>query len=245
MSEKYFRGKITFINNDKQQATIEYITQNKIKTIQAVINDKQQEKYVELKLIKKPHRFLVGDHVKFIIKKSSANVFFADHVLYEFNNSLEVLINKARISNKFLGYIKIVDDKYFIKEIDSYLFFPLLLSKFEIKPEEEATEKPVTFKMLHIEKPDKIQAELLNHHYVPGFKIAVKQFKNEEIINAVVNKITPYGIFVMLSESGLEAKLSLDEILSQKINNNEILVAQNIQVKINHLSTERIVIEMR
>ena len=71
MSEKYFRGKITFINNEKQKATIEYVTGNKIKTIQAIIDDKQQEKYVQQKLIKKPHRFLVGDNVKFIIKKSS------------------------------------------------------------------------------------------------------------------------------------------------------------------------------
>jgi hypothetical protein len=96
MSEKYYRGKITYINNDKQIATIEYITGNKSKNIQAIIDDKQQEKYVQLKLIKKPHRFLVGDNVKFIIKRSSAGVFFADHVLYEFNNALEVLINKAR-----------------------------------------------------------------------------------------------------------------------------------------------------
>jgi hypothetical protein len=58
MSEKFFRGKITFINNDKHKATIEYVIQNKIKSIQAIIDDKQQEKYVQLKLIKKPHRFL-------------------------------------------------------------------------------------------------------------------------------------------------------------------------------------------
>ena len=29
MSEKYFRGKITFINNDSQKATIEYTSNNK------------------------------------------------------------------------------------------------------------------------------------------------------------------------------------------------------------------------
>ena len=118
MSEKYYRGKITYINNDKQIATIEYITGNKSKNIQAIIDDKQQEKYVQLKLIKKPHRFLVGDNVKFIIKRSSAGVFFADHVLYEFNNALEVLINKAQITNKFLGYIKKVDDQYCYVKIE-------------------------------------------------------------------------------------------------------------------------------
>jgi len=244
MSEKYFRGKITYINNEKQKATIEYINQNKIKNIQAIIDEKQQQKYVQLKLIKKPHRFLVGDNVKFVIKKSSGNIFFADHVLYEFNNSLEVLIDKAKTTNKFLGYIKIVDEKYFIKEIESYLFFPLQFSKFEIKPEITATEKPISFKLLNIDKTDKIAAELYNHNYVPGFKTAVKQFKNEEIVSALVNKITPYGVFVVLSESMLEAKLQIDDMISNKIKNQEIDVQQSIQVKITHRTGDRIVIEM-
>jgi ribosomal protein S1 len=243
MSEKYFRGKITFINNDKQRATIEYVAQNKIKTIQAVIDDKQQEKYVQLKLIKKPHRFLVGDNVKFVIKKSSANIFFADHVLYEFNNSLEVLIDKARITNKFLGYVKFVDEKYFIKEIDSYLFFPLKLYRFEIKPETSDSEKPVSFKLLNIDKPDKIVAELYNHNYVTGYKTAIKQYKNEETIDAIVKKISPYGVFVVLSDSQLEAKLTIDENISNKINNQEIFLEKTMQVKIKHLTGDRIVIE--
>ncbi len=244
MSEKYFRGKITYINNEKQKATIEYINQNKLKNIQAIIDEKQQQKYVQLKLIKKPHRFLVGDNVKFVIKKSSANVFFADHVLYEFNNSLEVLIEKAKTINKFLGYIKIVDEKYFIKEIDSYLFFPLQFSRFEIKPEITTTEKPISFKLLNLDKTDKIAAELYNHNYVPGFKTAVKQFKNEEIVSALVNKITPYGVFVILSESMLEAKLQLDDMISNKIKNKEIDLQQSIEVKIKHITGDRIVIEM-
>lgn len=243
MTEKYFRGKITFINNDKQTATIEYVTQNKIKTIQAVINDKQQQKYVEMKLIKKPHRFLVGDNVKFVIKKSSTNVFFADHVLYEFNNSLEVLIEKARVVNKFLGYIKIVEEKYFIKEIDSYLFFPLQLSRFEIKPEITATEKPVSFKLLNVEKPDKITAELYNHNYLPGYKKTIQQFKNEEVIDAIVKRITPYGVFVILTESQLEAKLAVNENISNKIKNQDIALEKNIRVKIKHLTGDRIVID--
>lgn len=243
MSEKYFRGKITHINNDKQRATIEYINQNKIKTIQAVIDDKQQEKYVTLGLIKKPHRFLVGDNVKFVIKKSSGGVFFADHILYEYNNTLEVIINKAKITNKFTGYIKIVEEKYFIKEIDSYLFFPLHLLRFEIKPEIAGTEKPVSFKLLHIDKPDKIAAELYNHNYVSGFKLAIKQFKAEEIIDAIVKKITPYGVFVSLSESKLEAKLTIDDNISRKINTHEIALEKLIKIKIKHLTGDRIVIE--
>ena len=46
----------------------------------------------------------------------------------------------------------------------------------------------------------------------------VKQLKKEEAISAVVNKITPYGIFVSLSESNLEAKLTIDNDLAEKVN---------------------------
>jgi ribosomal protein S1 len=244
MSEKYFRGKITFINNDSQKATIEYISNNKIKSIQAIVDDIHQERMVAQRLIKKPHRFLIGDNVKFVIKKSSANVFFADQVIFEFNNAIDLLIDKSRIANKFLGYIKVVEDNYFIKEIESYLFFPLQLSKFEIPPVANESDKAVAFKLLNIEKPEKLKAELYNHNYIPGFKVAVKQHKSEEAVDAVVTKITPYGVFVVLTESKLEAKLPVDEMLSEKINKGEIGLDKSIAVKIKHLTSERIVIEM-
>ena len=244
MSEKYFRGKITFINNDSQKATIEYISNNKIKSIQAIVDDIHQERMVAQRLIKKPHRFLVGDNVKFVIKKSTANVFFADQVIFEFNNAIDLLIDKSRIANKFLGYIKVVENNYFIKEIESYLFFPLQLSKFEIPPIANETDKAVSFKLINLERPEKLKAELYNHNYIPGFKIAVKQHKSEEAVDAVVTKITPYGVFVVLTESKLEAKLPVDEMLSEKINNGEIGLEKTIAVKIKHLTSERIVIEV-
>lgn len=244
MSEKYYRGKITYINNDKQKATIEYLSQNKLKNIQAVIDEKQQEKYVKLHLIKKAHRFLVGDYVKFVIKKSTANVFFADHVIFEYNNAVEVLINKATLTNKFTGYIKLVEDDYFVKEIDSYLFFPLKISRFEVKPEITQSEKPIIFKLLNLEKPEKLAAALYNHDYIPGFKIAVKQFKNGETIDAVVKKVSQYGVFVLLKDSELDAKLSINEKISEMLDAQKDIINFTIQVKIKHISSDRIVIEL-
>ena len=243
MSEKYFRGKIVFINNDKEKATIEYTNNNKVKTISAIVNEKQQEKYIQKNLIKKPHRFLVGDHVKFVIKKSSANVFFADHIQYEYNHALEVLINKAKIQNKFLGYVKVVDEKYFIKEIDSYLFFPLTVSKYEHAPVTNENEKPVSFKLINVEKPEKLSAELYNHNYLEGFLIAIKQHKKEESIEAVVTKITPYGVFVSLTESKLDCKLNVNDVLSDKLKSEVIKIGSLLSVKIIHLTTDRIIIE--
>lgn len=244
MSEKYFRGKIISINNDKKKATIEYVSNNKNKTIQAVIDDKQQEKYIQLKLIKKIHRFLVGDHVKFVIKKSSQNVFFADHVLYEYNNSLEVLIQKAIVENKFLGYVKKIGDDFFVKEIDSYLFFPLRISKYENPPVVSESPKAISFKMINIEKPEKIMAELYNHNYTKGFLEAVKQHKSQHVIEANIKKVTPYGIFIVLSESGLDSKIPVNEKIVEKLNGLNLNVGSTIKVKINHITSDRIVVEL-
>lgn len=243
MSEKIYRGKVVLVHNKTQKVTIEYVSNNKTKTIAAIVDDVHQQRWIEKKLIKKAHRFLSGDHVRFAIHKSGAGVYYADQVVFEYNHAMEVLVNKAKVENRFAGYVKLAEDKYFVKEIDSYLFIPLELSRYEIPPVPAETGKPIVFKLLHIDKPDRIVAELYNHNYVPGYKTAIKQFKNEETIDAIVSKITPYGVFVTLSESQLESKLPIDEPLSQKITNGTIDLGKPIQVKIKHLSGDRIVIE--
>ena len=243
MSEIYLSGTITHIQNKTNKATIEYLEKNKTRNIQALIDEKEQSKWIEQQLIKKPHRFLVGDCVKFVIRKSGGG-FYASNVIYQYNNELNVLINKASIANKFLGYIKIVEDQYFIKEIDSYLFFPLKISKYEIPPTEADTSKAITFKLDNIDKPEKITAALYNHQYTPDFLIAIKQSKQSDPINAVVNKITPYGIFVTLEKSNLQCKVTINDHVALWLKQTKIEVGTSVLVNIKNLSTEKIILEL-
>lgn len=246
MSEKLIAGKITFIHHEKNRAVIEYEENGKKKTIQADIDDKAQAKLVVLKIIKKPHRFLVGDNVKFQIKKTGSNgrILYADNIQYQYNTALEILINKAETENKFLGYIKITDREYFIKEIDTYLFFPLKISAYETAPTEKEIERPVTFKLENITKPEKIAASLYNHNYIPEFQEAIQHFKKKAIINAVVHKITPFGIYLQLIQGKIEAKLTIDEPLAKKIEEQVLLVGSTVPVIIKHLTPEKIVVEL-
>ena len=122
-------------------------------------------------------------------------------------------------------------------------FFPLTISKYEHAPVTNENEKPVSFKLVNIEKPEKLSAELYNHNYLDGFLIAVKQHKKEEVVNATVTKITPYGIFITLNESALDGKLSINDVLSEKLKSETIKVGCTLSVKIIHLTTDRIIIE--
>lgn len=247
MSDKYIPGKISFIHHDKDRAVIEYEENGKKKTIQADIADKAQSKLLDQKLIKKAHRFLVGDQVKFLIKKTGGNgrILYADNILYQYNTSLEILINKAAIENKFLGYIKITDHEYFIKEIDTYLFFPLKISAYEIAPTEKEIEKPVIFKLEHINKPDKIAASLFNHNYIPEFQVAVQHFKKQTTIEAIVSKITAYGIYLNLVNGKIDAKLAIDELFAKQIETKTLQVGSMLPVLVKYLTPDRIIVEAK
>ncbi len=245
MVDKLIPGKITFIHHEKNRAVIEYIENGKKKTIQADISESSQEKLAVQKIIKKPHHFLIGDHVKFQLKKTGANgrLQFADNIQYQYNTALEILINKAGIENRFLGYIKIAGDEYFIKEIDTYLFFPLKITKFEIPPSVEEMEEPVQFKLENIEKPEKIVAALYNHSYIPEFLTAIQHFKKQTSIDAIVQKITAYGIYLNLVNGKIEAKLAIDKLLAEKIEDGSLQPGSVISVKITHLTPGKIAVE--
>src|ERR1700712_5220485 len=129
MATETIMGTITFINHDKDYATIEYTLNDKKKTITGNISEKEQLKLKAEKIIKKIHRFHVGDEVNFIISLSArGDKMIADCIEFKFNNALDNLVNKSAIENRFVGYLKKVDDDYFVKETGSYIFFPLKLS---------------------------------------------------------------------------------------------------------------------
>lgn len=243
MSDKYISGKITFIQHEKQRATIEYDDHGKNKNISGDVSNMAQEKLVSQKLIRKPHRFLVGDQVKFLINKAGGKTLYADSIQYQYNTALEVLINKAAVENKFLGYIKITGEEYFIKEIESYIFFPLKISSFEFPPTEKEIERPVSFKLENIGKPEKTEAVLYNHNYIPEFLMAVQHYKKQTTLNAVVYNITPFAIYLQLFGDKIKSKINITVALKEKIENKLISLNSTLPVKIKHISDSRIIVE--
>jgi len=63
MDKKTIMGTITFINHDKDYATIEYTINGKKKTISGNIGEREQLKLKAEKIIKRIHHFHVDDEV--------------------------------------------------------------------------------------------------------------------------------------------------------------------------------------
>ncbi|MEO7768838.1 MAG: hypothetical protein ABIS01_15515 [Ferruginibacter sp.] len=244
MSTETIMGTITFINYDKDYATIEYLLNGKKKTINGNIGEKEQLKLKAEKIIKKLHRFHVGDEVNFIINLSAkGDKMIADCIEYKFNNALDNLINKSFIENRFVGYLKKVDDDYFVKETGSYIFFLLKFSPWERKPSDSNLNEPFFFKLENTDKPDKATAAPFKSAYIPEYMATMKYFKNKTSLDATINKITPHGIFVNLLGNKIQAKLPVSKEKASETDREGLKVGDKIKIIVTYLGHSRIIIE--
>jgi ribosomal protein S1 len=232
MDKMIYKGTISFVNHDKQYATIDYEQNGKKKTINCKTDEEGQGKS------KKPHLFRIGDEVNFQIKLSDrGDKMIAYNIKFLYNTELEKLINKAQLENRFSGYLKMVDDELFVKEWDSYIFFPLKLSRWENPPAESAFNEAISFKLINQDKPNAIAAELFSHDFIPEYRKALEHFKSKTPTEATVSKVSPFAAYLDLFGNKIQAKIQLSEAPE------EIKPGDKLKVLITHLSSSRIVVE--
>ena len=231
MDQQLYKGKISFINYEKQFATIDYLHNNKQKSVNCKTNAAGSGK--------KPHQYKLGDEVSFQLKLSDrGDKMTAYNVKFLHNTAINLLIQKAAIENRFAGYLKVVEDKYFVKEWDSYVLFPVQLSPWEKPPVETAANEAISFRLLNLDKPNSVLAELFSHNYIPEYKKAWQHFNNKIDTAAVVYKISPHAVYVNLFGDKIKAKLQLPNEEKDQLKEGD-----TIQVLITHLTNSRIVIE--
>jgi hypothetical protein len=244
MSNSIIQGKVSFVNHEKQYVMIEYEANGKKKTINGIVDDKTQQQLIKDKLIKKVHTFHIGDVVNFNAGLSGrGDKMVATNIQYLYNPALDVLINKAKTENNFIGYLKMADDKIYVKEIDSYLFFPVASSPWQIIPTEKELNEAVTFSLENTENKEKVTAKLFNNNYIPEFYAAVKLHKNKTPVDATVYKISPHGIYLNIIGDKVQAKIPLAKKSSEAIEATEIKVGDVIKVLITYLSPAKIIVE--
>lgn len=231
MEEKVYKGKISFVNYEKHFATIDYSYNNKHKSVNCKTDAADSGK--------KPHHYRLGDEVSFQLKLSDrGDKMTAYNVKYRHNEAISLLIQKAAIENRFSGYLKKIDDGYFVKEWESYILLPLQLSPWEVPPADTAENVAISFSLVNLDKPNAIKAELFSHFYIPEYKKAQLYFEKQFEINAVVAKITPYGVYLDLFGDKLQAKLTLTPEEKETIK-----AGDTVKVLITHLTTSKIVVK--
>jgi hypothetical protein len=162
----------------------------------------------------------------------------AYNVKFTHNTDIDLLIQRAAIENRFSGYLKIVEDKYFVKEWNSYILFPLQLSPWEKPPVETAANEAISFKLVNPGKRNSIAAELFSHNYIPEFKKALQHFNNKIEIEAVVYKISPHAVYMNLFGDKIQAKLAIADIEKDQVKEGD-----TIPVLITHFTNTRIVVK--
>ncbi len=244
MSTETIMGIITFINHDKDYATIEYTNNGKKKTISGNIGEREQLKLKAEKIIKRMHHFHVGDEVSFVINLSGrGDKMIADCIEFKFNNALDNLINKSAIENRFVGYLKKVEEDYFVKETGSYIFFPLKLSPWERKPQESNLNEPFFFKLENTDKPDKASAAPYKSIFIHEYATAMQHFKNKTPIDATVFKITPHGIFVNVIGNKIQAKIPISKKNESVPAETDVRIGDTLKIMITYLGSSRIIVE--
>ena len=231
MEKQLYKGKISFVSYEKQFATIEYLHNNKLKSVNCKTNAAGSDK--------KPHQYRLGDGVSFQLKLSDrGDKMTAYNVKFTHNTGIDLLIQKAAIENRFAGYLKIADGKFFVKEIDSYILFPIQLSKWEKEPVETAANEAISFKLINLEKRNSIVAELFSHNYFPEYKKALQYFNNKIEIEAIVYKLSPHAVYLNLFGDKMQAKLSITGIEKDAIKEGDTM-----PVLITHLTPNRVVVK--
>jgi len=242
MDETILEGKISFVHRDKHYVTIEYLKNGKKKSVNGKVDEARQLKLKEEKLVRKIHSFHEGDEVYFSLERSArGDKMVAENIRYRFNNTMGNLVNRARARNQFTGYLKLAENKYFVKEAGSYLFFPLILSVWELPPDANKLNEPVLFRLNNLDKPEKLTASLLQPHFIPQYLAAEKHFRNKTTLNAAVYKITAHGIYLNLIGDKLQAKIPLKD-QADKPFPADLREGDKIKVVITYLSPAKIAV---
>jgi len=242
MSNTIIQGKVSFVNHEKQYVMIEYEVNGKKKTINGIVDDKTQQQLIKDGLNKKKHTFHIGDIVNFTAGLTPrGDKMIASNVQYLYNTALDILLNKAKTENNFIGYLKMADDKVFVKEIDSYIFFPVTTSPWQLIPTEKELNEAVTFSLENMENKEKVTAKLFNNSYIPEYYTAVKYSKAKTPIQAEVYKITPHGIYVNVVGDKVQAKIALEK--TKNFDASTLQLGDKLSIVITYLSATRIIVE--
>lgn len=227
MTDELKRGRVISVSKSKGLLTIEYVSKGK-KTVVGRLEDTLDARF---------QAFHPGDEVSFRTRLSGrGDKLVAYDLKFLYNTTLHLMIQKARLENRFSGYLKEAEGKFYVKEVNNYLFFPLHLSRWEKAPGDKVLNEAIAFKLINLDNPARLAAELFSHAYIPAYYEAQKLAGTAKTTEAVVERITPHAVYVQLFDNTITAKLRPEGL-------NEVQSGDKMQVRISYLSPDKISVE--
>ncbi len=234
MAITYFTGKVTFVNYEKQIIEITFESGGKVRTITGKVDIVTQKALVASKRIKRIHYYQSGDVVNFSTQRSeTTDKMVAVNILFKHNEAIDMLVNKSKILPVFKGFVKAINDKYFVKEVSSYAFLPIELSQWQMPPVE--SEKVIEFTINEAKNKEKVTVQLVRPKFIKAYFDAQDAFKNKRVIAAQITKVTEHGIYVNVFGKDVTAKLAFKDGYK---------VDDTINIKIDFLNEQKIVVSL-
>lgn len=98
--------------------------------------------------------------------------------------------------------------------------------------------EPISFRLLNIEKPKTICAELFSHNYIAEYKMALQHFEKCIDVEATVTRVSPHAVHLSLFNNKIQAKLPLP-----KPGEAERKEGDTLPVLITHLTDTKIAVK--
>jgi predicted RNA-binding protein (virulence factor B family) len=108
-------------------------------------------------------------------------------------------------------------------------------------PHESRMNEPVFFKLDNLDKPNAVTASLFKSEFIQEYKTAMHCYEKKTIVDAVVYKVTPYGIIINLFNNKIQAKISLAK--DKPSIKEEVKVGDKLKVVVTYMSPTKIVVE--
>jgi cold shock CspA family protein len=115
-----------------------------------------------------------GDKVNYQIATREDSRLIAVYITFVRNANLEVLRNDFKNQSILTGFLKKIDDHYFVKEALTHIFIRLEISRFEMNIKENYEDRlntAVEFKICSFSAKNKIRATILNKQFIPEFHL--------------------------------------------------------------------------
>ncbi|MEO7044916.1 MAG: hypothetical protein ABI091_06380 [Ferruginibacter sp.] len=189
------------------------------------------------------HKFRSGDEIEFKIKPDSKHGQIAYNLCFIKNTRRDNLIQEAKELNILKGYLKKIENTFFVKHLSTYLFIPIKISEWETDigaTYEDRLNQLVLFELKNIDKPYIISAILIDRVFKPEYTIINELNSLDQSTFASITGSNTNGFFSSILEGSVEAFISI-KMNEEYFKNHTLKKGDVVEAKliIKHLSPDK------